>query len=228
MVTARMSKKTLGTWRIDRQLVEMLTGHAAYGRRRKFKKNAVLYEQGEISSRFYFVLKGLVQISIFRVDGSEVVLELMGPDTICGEGAAFDGLPRFSSGVAVEETETIEFDSTKLSEAFRQHPEFASSLLRVTSLKQRVLAIRLKHLASREPQERIMELLTRLEEMFAIEHPKGRLLVTQLTHEQIAAMTGTSRVTVTRTMQRLRTQGRIATLQGHILLLGKRPSAEGR
>ena len=69
-----------------------------------------------------------------------------------------------------------------------------------------------------------MELLTRLEEMFAIEHPKGRLLVTQLTHEQIAAMTGTSRVTVTRTMQRLRQQGRIAILQGHILLMGKRAS----
>ena len=220
----RISKKALGTWRIDRELVEMLTEHAAYGRRRKFRKNAMLYEQGEVSSRFYFVLKGLVQISIFRVDGSEVVLELMGPDTICGEGAAFDGLPRFSSGVAVEDTETIEFDSTRLTEAFRDHPEFASSLLRVTSLKQRVLAIRLKHLASREPQERIMELLTRLEEMFAIEHPKGRLLVTQLTHEQIAAMTGTSRVTVTRTMQRLRQQGRIAILQGHILLMGKRAS----
>jgi len=221
---SRISKKALGTWRIDRELVEMLTEHAAYGRRRKFRKNAMLYEQGEVSSRFYFVLKGLVQISIFRVDGSEVVLELMGPDTICGEGAAFDGLPRFSSGVAVEDTETIEFDSTRLTEAFRDHPEFASSLLRVTSLKQRVLAIRLKHLASREPQERIMELLTRLEEMFAIEHPKGRLLVTQLTHEQIAAMTGTSRVTVTRTMQRLRQQGRIAILQGHILLMGKRAS----
>lgn len=221
---SRMSKKTLGTWRIDRELVEMLTGHAAYGRRRKFKKNTVLYEQGEISRHFYFVLKGLVQISIFRVDGAEVVLELMGPDTICGEGAAFDGLPRFSSAVAVEDSETIEFDATRLGEAFRQHPEFASSLLRVTSLKQRVLAIRLKHLASREPQERIMELLTRLEEMFAIEHPKGRLLVTQLTHEQIAAMTGTSRVTVTRTLQRLREQGRIGILEGHILLLGKRPS----
>lgn len=221
---SRSSKKTLGTWRIDRDLVEMLTEHAAYGRRRKFKKNTVLYEQGEISSRFYFVLKGLVQISIFRIDGAEVVLELMGPDTICGEGAAFDGLPRFSSAVAVEDTETIEFDSGKLSPAFREHPEFASSLLRVTSLKQRVLAIRLKHLTSREPQERIMELLTRLEEMFAIEHPKGRLLVTQLTHEQIAAMTGTSRVTVTRTLQRLREQGRITTVEGHILLMGKRPA----
>jgi CRP/FNR family transcriptional regulator, cyclic AMP receptor protein len=50
--------------------------------------------------------------------------------------------------------------------------------------------------------------------------------VTQLTHEQIAAMTGTSRVTVTRTLQRLREQGRIAMLEGHILLLGKRGSAQ--
>ena len=217
-----MPQKKLGTWRIDRQLVEMLTGHACYGRRKKFRKNAVLYEQGEVSTRFYFVIKGLVQISIIRADGSEVVLELMGPDTICGEGSAFDGLPRFSSAVAVEDTETIEFDTTRLTEAFRQHPEFAASLLRVTSLKQRVLAIRLKHLASREPQDRIMELLTRLEEMFAIDHPKGRLLVTHVTHEQIAAMTGTSRVTVTRTLQRLRAQGRIGILDGHIVLMRPR------
>ncbi len=220
-----MSKKKLGTWRIDRQLVEALTEHAAYGRRKKFKKNEVLYEQGEISTRFYFVIKGLVQISIFRVDGSEVVLELMGPDTVCGEGSAFDGLPRFSSAVAIEDTEAIEFDASKITEVFRQHPEFATSLLRVTSLKQRVVAIRLKHLASREPQERIMELLTRLEDMFAIDHPKGRLLVTHVTHEQIAAMTGTSRVTVTRTLQRLREQGRISILDGHILLRRK-PRAE--
>ena len=95
-----MTKKKLGTWRTDRQLVEQFSRHAALGHRRKFKKDTVLYEQGEISTRFYFVLKGLVQISIFRADGSEVVLELMGPETVCGEGSAFDGLPRFSSAAA--------------------------------------------------------------------------------------------------------------------------------
>ncbi len=216
-----MTKKKLGTWRIERQLVEQISEHASFGRRRTFKKNTVLYEQGEVSTRFYFVLKGLVQISIFRADGSEVVLELMGPETVCGEGSAFDGLPRFSSAAAIEDTETIEFDTAKMTEIFREHPEFATSLLRVTSLKQRVVAIRLKHLASREPQDRILELLTRLEEMFAIDHPKGRLLVTHVTHEQIAAMTGTSRVTVTRTLQRLREHNRIDTIDGHILLKRK-------
>jgi CRP/FNR family transcriptional regulator, cyclic AMP receptor protein len=216
-----MSKKTRGTWRIDPQLVDLLTKHALYGRRRKFKKDAALYEQDDISTLFYFILKGLVQISIFRSDGSELVLELMGPDTICGEGPAFDGLPRFSSAAAVEDTEAIEFDTTKLAGAFREHPEFAALLLRVTSLKQRVLAVRLKHLASREPQDRIMELLMRLEEMFAVDHARGRLLVTHVTHEQIATMTGTSRVTVTRTLHRLRERGRIDILDGHILLTRK-------
>ena len=169
-MAARIKRK-LGTWRMERDLAELLVRHAAHGRRRKFKKNAVLYEQGERSSRFFLVLTGLVQISIYRADGSEVVLELMGPDTICGEGAAWDGLPRFSTAAAVEETETIEFDTSKMTEIFRESPEFAASLLRVTSLKQRVLAVRLKHLASREPQERVMELLTRLEEMFGVDHP---------------------------------------------------------
>jgi CRP/FNR family transcriptional regulator, cyclic AMP receptor protein len=215
---AIMSKKTRGTWRIDPQLVALLSQHAGYGRRRKFKKETALYEQGEVSPRFYFILKGLVQISIFRSDGSELVLELMGPDTICGEGPAFDGLPRFSSAAAAEDTEAIEFDTTKLTVAFQKHPEFATALLRITSLKQRVLAVRLEHLASREPQDRIMELLTRLEDMFAVDHPRGRLLVTHITHEQIATMTGTSRVTVTRTLNRLREQGRIDILDGHILL----------
>lgn len=222
-----MTRRQLGTWRMDRQLVQRLTEHAAAGKRRRFRKNAVLYEQGEISRRFYFVLDGLVQISIFRDDGQEVVLELMGPDTVCGEGAAFDGLPRFSSAVAVDDTDTIEFDVTTMTEIFRQHPECAASLLTVTSLKQRVLAIRLEHLTSREPQDRIMELLNRLKAMFAIDHPRGRLLVTHLTHEQIGAMTGISRVTVTRALQRLREQGIIDTVDGHILIRG-RPAATSR
>lgn len=216
-MTAR-SKGKLGTWRMERDLVELLIRHAAHGRRRKFKKNSVLYEQGERSSRFFLVLTGLVQISIYRADGSEVVLELMGPDTICGEGAAWDGLPRFSTAAAVEDTETIEFDTSKMTALFRDSPEFAASLLRVTSLKQRVLAVRLKHLASREPQERVMELLTRLEEMFGVDHPKGRLLVTHVTHEQIATMTGTSRVTVTRTLHKLRKEGRIDIINGQFIL----------
>jgi CRP/FNR family transcriptional regulator, cyclic AMP receptor protein len=211
-------KKMLGTWRIDPVLVRRILGLAECGRPRRFRKNEVLYEQGAISTKFFLIISGLVQVSILRVDGVEVVLEYMGPETICGEGSAFDGLPRFSGAVAVEDTQTIEFDSARMEEVFKHHPEFASALLRVTSLKQRVLAVRLEHLASRKPEVRIMDLLERLQEMFAIDYPGGKLLVTHLTHEQIGAMTGTSRVTVTRSLRLLREQRTIDIIDGHILV----------
>ncbi len=216
------TKRLLGTWRIDSSLIRKISEHANRGRRHRFRKNEMLYEQGTTSAKFYLVLSGLVQVSIVRVDGVEVVLEYMGPETILGEGAAFDGLPRFSCAVAVEDTETIEFDATKVEEIFKLHPEFATALLRVTSLKQRVLAVRLEHLASRRPEVRIMDLLHRLQEMFAIDYAGGRLIVTHLTHEQISAMTGTSRVTITRAMRSLREQNQIDIIDGHILVKASR------
>ena len=193
-------------------------GQASAGQPRRFRKNEALYEQGTKSTKFYFVVSGLVQVSIVRIDGVEVVLEYMGPDTICGEGAALDGLPRFSRAVAVEETYAIEFDATRMGEIFAQHPEFASALLRATSLKQRVLAVRLEHMVSREPEGRIMDLFRRLQEMFAVDRPGGKLLITRLTHEQIGAMTGTSRVTVTRAMRALREADKIDMVDGYVLL----------
>jgi CRP-like cAMP-binding protein len=213
-----MSKETRATLQFDRDLLEQLNEHSSLGKRRRFKKNVPLYEQGEISSRFYLIVSGLIQASIFRRDGSEVLLDMMGPGTICGEGAAFDGLPRFATAVAVENSDTIEFDTSRMTDVFREHPEFASALLRVTSLKQRLLAIRTEQFTSRNPQERIMGLLNRLKEMFATDHPRGRLLATHITHEQIGAMTGLSRVTVTRTLQRLRNQRTIDVINGHILI----------
>jgi CRP-like cAMP-binding protein len=189
--------------------------------RRHFQQGEHLYRQGEISPCFYFVKSGLVQVSIIRRDGTEVVLENMGPNALCGEGAAFDGLPRFSTAVAVEETEVLEFNVSRLDKLVQAEPALALALLRLTSLKQRVLALRLEHLVSNDPEERILELLHRLSEMFAVDHAKGRKILTYVTHEQIASMTGTSRVTVTRTLRRLRDKGNLLVEDGYTILARK-------
>lgn len=190
-----------------------------HGERKTFRPFEQVYAQGETSSKFYFVVSGLVQVSIIRADGVEILLEMMGPNTICGESAAFDGLPRYSCAIAVETSEAIEFDATRLLPALRSDPTLALALLNATSLKQRALALRLDNLGSRDPEERVLELLGRLSKMFAAEHPNGRILLSRLTHEQIAAMTGTTRVTVTRTLGRLRKRGALIIEKGHFILV---------
>ena len=213
-----MTRKPAATWRMTDALAAKLQSFEGKVRLRRFAKGEQLYRQDEVNTCFYFVKSGLVQVSIFRRDGTEVVLENMGPNALCGEGAAFDGLPRFSTAVAVEATEALEFDIARLESLMREDPEFALALLRLTSLKQRILALRLEHLVSNDPEERILELLGRLSKMFAVDHERGRKILTHLTHEQIASMTGTSRVTVTRTLGRLRDKGMLSVEDGYTIL----------
>lgn len=211
-------KERLGTWRMQEQLARKFIAHAAYGKPRVFAPGERLYTQGDVGTTFFFIKSGVVQVSIFRDDGTEIVLESMGRDTVCGEAAAIDGLPRFSTAVAVVATETIVFDVASLPELVKKDPGFGVDLMRVISLKQRVLAVRLEHFASRDPEDRIIELLLRLADMFADSGPDGRLIRTYLTHEQIASLTGTTRVTVTRTLQRLKERGVLDTNDGYLLL----------
>lgn len=201
------------TWHLDEAIAGPWIRSIHLGTRRTYRKGEILYRQGEVDSRFFFVLRGRVQVSIFREDGAEFVLEVMGRWALCGEADAFDRLPRFSSGKAAEDTEVVAFDAEHMEEAFANHPELAVALLRISALKQRTLASRIQHLASPKPEKRIFELLNRLADLYGTKEDDAIVIGISLTHEQIAAMTGASRVTVTRTLTRLKEEGVIA-IQG--------------
>lgn len=186
------------------ELARALRALAALGRRRVFRRADALYRQGDRAESFFLVLSGMVRVAMVGEDGSEVVLENMGPETICGEGAAFDGAPRFSSAFAVEDSAAVEVPIAALPEAFARDPALALALLRVASLKQRILALKIQRLATPDPGERILELLDRIGK---IPGDGVRFVPAGLTHAQIGAMTGLSRVTVTRALGRLRRQG---------------------
>jgi CRP/FNR family transcriptional regulator, cyclic AMP receptor protein len=201
------SRSETETWHLDESVAGPVIRATHLGRRRKYKTGEYLYRQGETSSLFYFVLRGHVQISASREDGAEFVLEVMGRWAVCGEGAAFDGRARFSSAKALEESEAVVFDAATLKDSFHAHPDLAVALLAIMSIKQRVLGIRALYLSSPRPEARIAELLRRLVDLYG--RPDGATTVVNinLTHEQMAAMTGTTRVTVTRVLKRLRLDG---------------------
>ena len=44
---------------------------------------------------------------MLRPDGTELVMEFMGKGALCGEAAAFDGLPRFSMATVLEDATLV-------------------------------------------------------------------------------------------------------------------------
>ncbi|MGX7000477.1 Crp/Fnr family transcriptional regulator [Caballeronia sp. KNU42] len=217
-----MSKSTVPTtetWHMDDATAGVWIRAAHLGRKIKVKKGSMIYRQGELGFTFYFLLSGRVQVSIFQSDGSEFILEVMGPWAMFGETPAMDGFPRIATAIAVESTELIEFDIRVINETISACPELAVSLMRIVALKQRILASRIQYLALPKPEMRIGELLGRLAELYGEKHEGETLISMVLTHEQIAAMTGASRVTVTRALKRLTTVGAIELRQRRIWVI---------
>lgn len=213
-----MTVRRQETWGLSQEDVELWRRHAHLGDRLRIRKGNLLYGQGEVSSHFFLILTGEVRISCFEETGQEITIEVMGPNGLCGEAPAFDGLPRFTTGVALRDSEVVRFDARRLQDAFGKFPELAISLLRITSIKQRVLAIRLEYAFTHAPEERIRHLLRRVAAIFGASTDEGREITVQLTHEQIARMTGTSRVTVTRVLNRLRQRGEVV-VRGQTLII---------
>ena len=179
--------------------------------RRKFVLGRALYRQDVVSDQVFVVVSGRVGVTMLRSDGQELLIDIVGPGALCGEGAAFDGLPRFSSANAMEDCEALVIPATDFCKLMSSHAELAPLVVQTLALKQRMLATRLGQVTQASPEVRITELLSQ------ITAPDSPTIV--LTHQQIANLIGASRITVTRAMQKLRRDGAVRCRRGHYELV---------
>ncbi|SMG49882.1 Crp/Fnr family transcriptional regulator [Paraburkholderia susongensis] len=207
---------------MDRHAANVFMNAERLGQRQVLQKGTTLYRQGEPGTTFFFLVSGRVQVGIFQEDGTEFILELMGPWSLIGEGTAIAGQRRMSTAIALEPCVVIKFDYVAIKQAFAQNVEFATTLMEVVAVKQWVLGMRIQFMAMPKPELRIVELLRRLANIYGEADEVGVRIRTPLTHEQVASLTGTSRVTVTRTITRLKSEGVIQNEGQHFWVLDQR------
>lgn len=199
------------TLRVPSELATCLLAALPTSARRKYRKSQSLYRQGETSNQVFVVVSGRVGITMIGSDGQELLIDIVGAGALCGEGAAFDGQPRFSSANALEAAEILCIPATELCSLMASHPGLAAMVVRNIALKQRVLAQRFSQVTSPTPEGQITQLLSQ------IAGPGAPPIM--LTHQQIADLLGVSRITVTRAMQRLRREGTVRCQRGRYELV---------
>lgn len=190
-------------------------------RRRTIRRGTMLYAQGEAATTIYVILTGQVSMGMLNSDGQEVLIDIVGTGVICGEGAAFDGMPHFSTACALEDSEVLAVPVHQLREMMLENKEFFSMVMSTIAMKQRMLATRLAQGAHPSADARITQLLAQISQA---EGP-----TVKLTHQQIGNLIGASRVTVTRAVQRLRRCGSIYYERGQYKVIdparaNRRPS----
>ncbi|MFA5664502.1 Crp/Fnr family transcriptional regulator [Castellaniella sp.] len=177
-----------------------------------------LFDQGQIDKSFYVVLSGKIHVSTISEHGSEAILNIMGPGSVIGEAAAFLLKPRFSRTRAVVDSTLLRFESDQIRRFIIEDPDFAMALLYLLSIKQRQMVERLRQAIFDTPERRILDFLRQFYFTHQEEDTPDNAVAVNLTHEQIGNLTGLSRVTVTRILNRLKTEEILAFSGKRILL----------
>jgi len=201
---------------VPSDLIQRCLADARVGHQMRVAAGGTLYRQGEIGHDFFLILSGQVRISALGDDGDEVLFDVVDVGGLCGEGAAIDGLPRFSTATATTGVTVLRIDARRLRTIFTADPDLMLAFFRVTALKQRMLAFRLSQIGRSSAEKRIVDLLRYILRSMPDEERDGSL---SLTHEQIATLIGASRVTVTRALNKLRAARIVATGGGRVRLI---------
>src|SRR6185436_8031956 len=76
-------------------------------RRRRFRKDEVVFHEKEIGDSLFIILHGRVKVAIFGDDGKEVTLSILGDGDFFGEMALLDQEPRSATIIAEEDCELL-------------------------------------------------------------------------------------------------------------------------
>lgn len=97
-----------------------------------------VFEQADAGEEMLVVLSGRLKISVSHRDGREVVLGILGPGEIFGEGAMLDGRGRSASAATLTACELLSIHRKDFMPFLEQNPKVAIDLLTVLALRLRL------------------------------------------------------------------------------------------
>lgn len=177
--------------------------------RRKLETNSVLYETGKDASALYIVNQGLLKAIVPTAVGRNRIADIYGPGDLLGS-ASIEGGQHVETVITLQDSVLTPLDP-KLALIHQKSSRFVANAL-ARQMRRHREAI---DDAELPVGARLTRILLRLCERFGERHTtKSIRLPIALTHEDFAAFTGSSRVTITRILGELRQMGALTGSRG--------------
>lgn len=182
------------------------------GAEKTLEKNTTLYRQGEQADCFYYLKSGSIKTFFNSIDGMQKTISIVGNGSILGEAAFFDQMPRIASAQTITRCTVIKITSDKLKKAFSESPELAFLLLKIQAQSIRMLSSQVSGMVFSKADCRIAN------QLLQSYTPYNGQLIVNLTHEEIGNLVGTSRVTVSKILNKFAEDKIIKTAYRYIVL----------
>ncbi len=181
----------------------MLDSLASRLRRRRFRRNEVIFHQGDPGDSLHIVGAGAVKIVLPSAEGEEAIIATLRPGDFFGELALLDGAPRSATATALEQSETLALPRAIFSELLDTVPGLRDALLVGVARELRRVTNHVEELHFLDLAGRLAMRLTRLAREAAPDTEGGIRLDWPYTQSDLAAMIGGTRQSVNRLLSEL-------------------------
>jgi CRP-like cAMP-binding protein len=197
---------------------EQLESLAARLRRRRFRRNEVIFHQGDPGDSLHVVASGAVKILLPSAEGDEAIIATLRPGDFFGELALLDGSTRSATAAALEATETLVLPRAVLMELLGSVAGLGDALLVGLARELRRLTSQVEELHFLDLAGRLAMRLTRLAQE-AQPDTSGKIsLDWPYTQSDLAAMIGGTRQSVNRLLSELVDDGLIQISSSELII----------
>ncbi|HEV3486506.1 MAG TPA: Crp/Fnr family transcriptional regulator [Vicinamibacterales bacterium] len=186
---------------------DMLESLANRLRRRRFRRNEVIFHQGDPGDSLHVVASGAVKILLPSAEGEEAIIATLRPGDFFGELALLDGATRSATAAAVEPTETLVLPRSVLMDLLATVPGLGDRLLVGLAKELRRLTSQVEELYFLDLAGRLAMRLTRLAEESQPDTRGQIRLSWPYTQSDLAAMIGGTRQSVNKLLSQLVEEG---------------------
>ncbi|MGH2560430.1 MAG: Crp/Fnr family transcriptional regulator [Thermomicrobiales bacterium] len=178
-----------------------------------YQRGHEIFTPGHGINLVYVVRTGCVRLYKVLPDGRSINLGLLGPNTVFTQEDVIDGIASGAIAEALVESTVSIVEIDELSALVADAPELAGAIVSGMTRRLTELQTLVEHLLVRDTTVRLATTLLSLSERFGRGTSDGKVAITlPLTHQGLANMIGSNRVTVTRKLIELQEGGYIRSL----------------
>ncbi len=186
---------------------------------RNFIKNEVILHENNSNDYMYIILEGEAKVVQTTNEGKEIIITMHKAGEFFGELTMIDGKTAPATVCATKDSVTALISKKFFYDLLFSENKILENLLRLLCSRIREAMQKIQLLNFNNASQRIKMLFLLLSESYGEKSANGTILKIKLIHQNIADMTGLTRETVTRILDKWQKTGEIKILKSKFILL---------
>lgn len=185
--------------------------------RHSFLKEQMIFSEGDEADGLYILISGRVKIFKLSSEGKEQILHIIEALEPFGEVPAFTGRRFPAHAEAIEDSTTLLFPRDSIIQSIKNDPSLAFNMLALLSQRLRQFTVLVENLSLKEVPQRLAAYMLLLSD-----REKTDYIELNINKRQLASLLGTIPETMSRILNRMKTNGLIEVQGRKIKLIDKK------